>query len=537
MKENLNTNKDLDQSLITIEGYEVNRDSIDCDSYLEKNKSNKINNIFEDNYTEECENESVSEYTDLRAYSFTKNGVFNKQKIKEICILAFPISLFFSCMFLQQTINLIFIGHSIKDAKEKEDAIDGIGISHIYINCSCISIITGFISGFDTLGACAFGARNYKLLGLYFHRATIISYLIVIFLITIHFFFALDILTAFNVDISTMKYISKYLPCSLIYCFFIVQFTLNYHYLNIIEKSHINLIFLLITLILHPLWCYIFINVLNLGIEGAALTLSVSQIINVIFGCIYIYFVNPLPESIFMYCKQSFNGWWSFLKISIPSAFILCAEWWAWEVLAIIASTLPKKEEFTINIFATNIALNCEVIPIGFGITLTIVVGREFGKGKIKTAENYFKTIAFLAISLNFIISLLIFIFRRTIFETFADEPNLAIKSEGVLALLSVFLIFDLIQNLFTSFLRGIGKLIYATIITFTNFYLFQVGFAIIMTKVFNLGVFGIWLAILIASITSGLINLVVFLRLDLKKELFQTQRRLSNDNKLANEL
>ena len=93
---------------------------------------------------------------------------------------------------------------------------------------------------------------------------------------------------------------------------------------------------------------------LNMGIKGAALSLMISQLINIIMSSFYIYIINPLPESIFMYCKQSFIGWWSFLQISIPSAIILCAEWWAWEILALIAVTLAK-EDFVINIFAINI--------------------------------------------------------------------------------------------------------------------------------------------------------------------------------------
>ena len=128
-------NKNLNQSLITIKDGEdntndnpdidndnindVNRDSINCEAYYPK-----IKNVFEDSYmVDETETDSINEYINLSGYKITKR-IFNMQKIKEICLLAFPISLFFSCLFLQQTINIIFIGHYFTDLKEKENAID-----------------------------------------------------------------------------------------------------------------------------------------------------------------------------------------------------------------------------------------------------------------------------------------------------------------------------------------------------------------------------------------------------------------------------
>jgi MATE family multidrug resistance protein len=530
----------LSKTLITINNDENNKSNLtiienqNSATFLDRNEPQiKILNSGENKI--EKENEEKEYNYDNLSTKESINGIFDIEKIKEICILALPISLFFSCLFLQQTINLIFVGNLINDSSEKKDALNAIGITHIYINCGCISIIAGLISGFETLGSNAYGAKNFRLFGLYFQRSQLISYILVTIFLLIHYFFALNLLGSFGVKENVLIYISRYLPICLLFCFLDVQFSLNFRYLNIIDKSHYNLLFLLITLLLHPLWCYIFMVVFDFGVEGAALSLVISQLINVIFGSYYIYIIKPLPESIFMFYKQSFRGWWNYLKISIPSAFLMCAEWWAWEILAVIAATLSQ-DDFTVHIFTINIMMNIAVILIGFAMAITILVGREFGKGKIKTAIQYFKICAFISNILIFIVSILIFFFKKQIFNNFMHENSLLERSEKVLQLLSVIIIFDLNQALFTAFFKGIGKLMYASAITFSNFYIFQVGFALIFTEYLKLEIFGIWMAICIAAITSCLINSIVYCKMDLKEVLQQTQRRLSADNKQAYE-
>lgn len=407
------------------------------------------------------------------------------------------------------------------------------GISNIYINCSIISIINGLIFGLDILASNAYGARKYGLLGYYYHRAQLISYFILILLLIVHYFYAVKILKLLNIKKEILFYVEKYIYLSLIYCFLDIQFCLNFRYLNIIDKSHFNLTFLLITLILHPLWCYIFMIIFDLRIEGAALALILSQSINCLMGCIYIYIIKPLPESIFMFNKFSFKGWLNYLKISIPSTVLMCAEWWAFEILSIIAATLPQ-DDFTVHLFTLNISLNSFTVSIGFGICISIISAREFGKGDIQSSKNYLKTTYFCGISIALVVSLLIFFFKNVLFNLLVNEKNLAEKSYITLRYLSLTLIFDVTQHILSSFLKGIGKQWLATAISFLNFYGIQITLALIFTKVLDLGVSGIWLGLFIAAVFASLLYFLIYLRLDFNKVLILTQKRIEEDHMIS---
>lgn len=185
------------------------------------------------------------------------------EALKEISIIAFPTILFFLCLFAQQSINLIFIGN-FYEGKEKQNAIDGIGMSHLYINCTLLSIVVGIISGFETLGSNAFGAKKYYLMGLYLHRSLLISYILAFVILIIHFFTAVKVLSLFSIEENVLFYISKYIKIFMFFILFDVLFSVNFRYLNIIEKSYINLIILCVTLCLHTMWCHILINYLKL---------------------------------------------------------------------------------------------------------------------------------------------------------------------------------------------------------------------------------------------------------------------------------
>ncbi len=470
--------------------------------------------------------------------SYPKKFFFDLEKIKELFYLAFPTTLFFLCMFLQETINLLFIGYLIIDTKEKEESLNALGISHIYINCLIISIISGLMSGFDTLGSNAYGAKYYKLMGVYLQKAQIISFLILLCLLVFHYFFAVKIISIFITNNNILEKIAKYLNLLFLFCISDIQFSLNFRYLNVIDKSHYNLIFLFITLILHPLWCHIFMNIYGekIGvIEGGAISLILSQTLNMIMGTIYIYLIKPLPDSIFCYNKSVFKGWKNYLKISIPSALLMCAEWWAFEILSLVASSISE-EDFTIHVCALNIFLICFTISLGFGISLTILAGREFGCKNLSSAMHFFKLAFFFGIIMIICLTIFIYCIKDLLFESLIGDKSLSSKYENILFLLNFTLIFDLIQYLFSSFFRGIGKQLYALIISFFNYYIFQFGLALYFTKIKDMKIFGIWLSIFLGSIFSCVIYVLVFFNLNLKEIIKETQHRLKDDEKIVEE-
>jgi MATE family multidrug resistance protein len=451
--------------------------------------------------------------------------------IKNISIMTFPTMLFFLCLFLQQTINLIFIGQSSHLAN-KENIIEGIGITHLYINTTLLSISVGLASGFETLGSHAFGSKNYRLFGLYYHRSIIISLTFTCVMIVIHYFTALKVLAFFTIKPEIIVYVSEYMTTYLFFVIPDVFFSANFRYINIISKSHVNLITLAGTICLHPLWCYIFIIVLDFGLKGAAIAIIISQSLNALSGFFYICVIKPCPASVFFINRDSFKSFWSYLKITLPGTFMLCAEWWAFEVQAIIA-IWASDADYAAHILVSNINGNFYTISLGFGITTVVYVGKLISHSTVTKTKKYAKTIFIYGLVFMSAFLIIVFILRDKIIYMYMKEnesPEVVEKATGVMLLLVGLNVVDYIQTVLGYVLRGLGKQLIASVVAFVNFYLIQTSMSVLLGIYFKLGVLGIWLGITIGSGLGAILYAIVLLRLDLKEIQKEVLERLESD-------
>ena len=96
---------------------------------------------------------------------------------------------------------------------------------------------------------------------------------------------------------------------------------------------------------MHIGWGYLFIIHLDMGTAGAAIALNITYCLNYVAQEVYILcvkrdFFSDYLQPFFRSETFDWAGIKAFLKLGIPGAMMQCAEWWAFEVLAIFAGTL-----------------------------------------------------------------------------------------------------------------------------------------------------------------------------------------------------
>mmetsp|Transcript_41709 Transcript_41709/g.43697 ORF Transcript_41709/g.43697 Transcript_41709/m.43697 type:complete len:582 (+) Transcript_41709:3-1748(+) len=457
----------------------------------------------------------------------------SKDLLWETLSLAVPTTLFFLCLFLQQTINLVFISSQYKD-QEKDEAIDAIGISHLYVNCTLISIVIGILAGFEILGGNAWGSKNYRLLGVYYHRAFIVGLVLCVIIVTIHYFTAVTVLSLFNLTERTLDFVSQYIKIIIFIAFFDMQFSLNHRYINIIGKSYMNLVILLVALALHPLWCYIFIVKMELKIVGAGISLLISQIINSLLGSYYIYIIKPVPQSIFWFHKSSFclKGLSKYFKIALPTAFLQCAEWWSFEILSVIALWCSQ-DDYTSIIIVNNIYMIVYTIVLGNLVATSIIVSKYVSAGKERVVRKLVKIILIESTLVALVASGLIAIFRREVLSLFKSEGIVFEKSMNtVLYWYVAATVFDSLQSIFCSIARGLRLHVQASVIAFINCYIFWDGSAIIFGKMLGFGVLGVFSSVAVGCMVSSVVYVWLLCRYDLEERIRHTQLCLHHDSK-----
>ena len=91
---------------------------------------------------------------------------------------------------------------------------------------------------------------------------------------------------------------------------------------------------------------------------------------------------------------------------------MLCAEWWAFEILTIIAGILGVKEQAT-QVILFNICAQVFMVPQGMQEAACAIIGNEIGANNVRLARRYYRVISTIAAVVTIAIALVLYIFRE----------------------------------------------------------------------------------------------------------------------------
>ena len=238
---------------------------------------------------------------------------FILKKISEIVYADF---IFNICPILFQTFTIYFINIEYSNNLQQINITDAVGLAFNYYGCFVHSVISGLLMTIEQICSNAYGASKFKLLGIYMQRAHLICHFLGIILIILNYFVVQHTIGLFTSDKAIIDNFKSFYKLMIFAVIFHVQSMINTSYMNVINKSFVSMIIGLISLGLHPFWCYFFMNVLKMGFHGLGFAIIFTYMLITLQGLFYIYIKRPLPESIFMYNKQSFEKLWDlFIKM------------------------------------------------------------------------------------------------------------------------------------------------------------------------------------------------------------------------------
>ena len=204
------------------------------------------------------------------------------------------------------------------------------------------TLIEGLAGSIDTLCGQSYGSGNYYMVGIYMNRGRIIYFILTIPSIIL-MIFSQSILTSLSVDDKIASLTAEYLQVLIPAVLFATQYQVVKRYLQAQIIFILPMIIALINFLIYPFLCYLLAFYLRLGMLGIAYATSIANGFQLILITASIYIFNiGARESRFFIGREVFamSEWVSFIKLSFSSAGVLCLEWWATEVLLILASNL-----------------------------------------------------------------------------------------------------------------------------------------------------------------------------------------------------
>ncbi|PWA34855.1 MATE efflux family protein [Artemisia annua] len=380
-------------------------------------------------------------------------------------------------------------------------------------------LLLGMASALETLCGQAYGAKNYRMLGVYLQRSWIVLFACCILLLPLYIF-ASPVLKLLGqpADIAELsgKVSMSLIPLHFSLCF---QFPLQ----RFLQSQLKTLVIAWVSfgaLVAHSIMSWLVVSRFQLGLVGTVVTLNISWWLIVIGLFVYTIF-GGCPETWSGFSMEAFSGLWSFVKLSAASGVMLCLENWYYRILIVMTGNL---ENAKIAVDALSICMSINgfelMIPLGFLAGTGVRVANELGAGNGKGAR--FATIVSVATSamIGLVFWLLILLFHNELALIFTNSEEVLAAVSKLALLLAFTILLNSVQPVLSGVAIGSGWQSYVAYVNLGCYYLIGVPMGLIMGWVFHFGVMGIWAGMIFGGTAIQTVVLAIITsRCDWEKE------------------
>ncbi|PIA33363.1 hypothetical protein AQUCO_04100051v1, partial [Aquilegia coerulea] len=415
-----------------------------------------------------------------------------------------------------QVISIMFIGHL------GELALSSASLATSFASVTGFNVLLGMGSALETLCGQAYGAKQDHMLGVHMQRAmlclSIASIpLAILWSYTGHILIALGQNTEISVIAGTFTQwmIPSLFAYGLLQCIIRFLQTQNIVFPMVISSG--------ITCLLHIPLCWILVFKSGLGNKGAALANTISYWINVLFLMLYVKFSPACSKSWTGFSKESLYDVPNFLKLAIPSAIMICLEYWAFEMVVLLSGLLPNpKLETSVLSISLNSCWMVYTISVGLGGAVSTRVSNELGAGNSSNARLAIHVMVILAVTEGIIVATATVLLRRVWGKLYSNEEEVIRYVATMLPLLALSNFLDGIQCVVSGAARGCGWQNICSLINLGAYYGIGIPCAVLFAFIFQVGGKGLWMGIICALFVQLLMLVIINLCTNWDKEVFE---------------
>ncbi|KAF3574197.1 hypothetical protein F2Q69_00063161 [Brassica cretica] len=439
-------------------------------------------------------------------------------ELKKVGRLAAPMATVTIAQYLLPVISVMIAGH------KGELQLSGVALATSFTNVSGFSIMYGLVGALDTFCGQAYGAKEYEKLGTYTYSA-IASNIPICILISIIWIYMDKLLISLGQDPDISRVAGSYafwlIPALFGHAIVIpvTQFLLT-------QGLVVPLLYCaLTTLLFHIPVCWSLVSVFGLGSNGAALAMSVSfWFYPVILAC-YVRFSTSCEKTRSFVSDDFVSCVKQFFHFGVPSAAMVCLEWWLFELLILSSGLLPnpKLETSVLSICLTTGTLHY-VISSGIAAGVSPEVARV----------SVMAGLCFWLMESVFF-STLLFTCRNIVGYAFSNSNEVV----DYVAELSPLLCLSFILDGFTAVLNGVARGSgWQHIGAWNNvvaYYLVRAPFGLYLAFRRGFNGKGLWCGVVVGSAVQATILAIVTSSMNWKEQAEKARKRIiSTENGLA---
>ncbi|KAK4487226.1 hypothetical protein RD792_006546 [Penstemon davidsonii] len=431
------------------------------------------------------------------------NKIIDVEEAKHQAFFALPMILTNVTYYFIPLVSVMFAGH-LGDLE-----LAGSNLANSWAAVSGFALMVGLSGALETLCGQGYGAKMYRMLGVYLQASCIITIVFTI-LVSVLWWYSDIVLTLLHQDQQIAEAAGLYLKY-LIPGLFAYGFLQNI--LRFLQTQSVVVplvICSLVPLALHVGIAYALVHWTTLAYKGAPLAASISLWISVLMLGLYVIKAKKFEHTWDGFSVESLSHVFSNLKLALPSAAMVCLEYWAFEILVLLAGLMPNSEITTSLIaMCVNTEAICYMIAYGLSAAASTRVSNELGAGNPEKARKA------MTVTLKLTVVLAIFVVTALGFghnlwaSSFSDSPVIINAYASMTPLLVLSISVDFVQAILSGVARGCGFQHLAVFINLGTFYIIGMPIAGLLGFKFKLHAKGLWLG-LICGLSAQMIGLLL---------------------------
>eukprot|EP01132_Coremiostelium_polycephalum_P007380 gene7380-9065_t len=398
----------------------------------------------------------------------------------------------------------------IKTGRLSREELAAAALANTWTYCTA-ALAIGIANAMDTLISQAYGAKNYKMVGLTLQRATIVG-------------------TAASVVVAVLYCLTEY------FLLLVQQ-----------DKEHSRMAFKYALYLIPGIWFEGQTKILQkylqgqvngirsyggIGYVGSPLSTSISRIIAFFLMLAYIKYFKLHEKTWFGWSKDclSKQGFKDYLRLGVPASFQHAAEAWGFEILTIL-SGLINSTALDAHSVCINFTMLTYQFPSGISMAVSVRVGQLLGSKEGFKARRASWVGFCIAMCFMAVIAIIQYTCRNVIGYIYTHDEEVVKTVATILPIAAIFQVFDGGQTNFQGVVRGMGRIKLGAIANFIAFYFIGIPLSSIFTFVLDLGVKGLWWGLCVGLVTICIVLAIYVLRVDWEKEVSRAVERTENDS------
>ncbi|KAI3959389.1 hypothetical protein MKW98_018979 [Papaver atlanticum] len=406
------------------------------------------------------------------------------EEAKKVGYTAGPMVAVNFSLHLIYVISIMMVGHLC------ELALSSTAMASSLCAVTGSSLLVGMAGGLEILCGQAYGAQQYRKLGVHTNSA-MISLTLLSIPISLVWISMEKLLILIGQDPIISHEAGRYAVCLIPALFGIAILQPLMKYLQTQSVIIPMLLSALTTLCFHTPLCWVFVFNMGFGNVGAAFAVCISYWLNVIFLGIYVKFSPSCKSSRVPLTKEALQGIGEFLCLAVPSAVMLCLQWWSFEFM------------------------------------ICTRVSNELGAGKPQDARLAVFTVMIIAGTETVIVSSALFVCRYIVGYAYSNGKEVVDYMTDMVPLICLSAILDGLQVVLGGIARGCGWKHIGAYVNLGSFYIGGIPVALWLGFFLKLKGRGLWLGIMTGTIIQTAILSAITIRTNWEKQAKLARERL----------